>query len=175
MTEAEADIATPPANAAQRTVDALAAISVAIAGAALLGLVLVQAWQVFARYVLNDSPPWTAPVTVVLLSTAMSFAAAAGVHGRRHFGFFLLAQSLRPGPKRIVDAIVCLIVATIGAVLAWDGWVLWLDGLGIRMAGAPMPESAGYLPLSLGGGLMAVFALHRLVQVLAARGAEGER
>lgn len=174
MTEAEANTATPPANAAQRTVDALAAISVAIAGTALLGLVLVQAWQVFARYVLNDSPPWTAPVTVVLLSVAMSFAAAAGVHGNRHFGFFLLAQSMQPRMKRVVDAIVCLVVATIGAVLAWGGWVLWLDGLGIRMAGAPLPEGAGYLPLSLGGGLMVVFALHRLVQVLAAHDAQGE-
>ena len=60
-------------------------------------------------------------------------------------------------------------IASIGGVLAWDGWVLWLDGLGIRMAGAPMPESAGYLPLSIGGGLMVVFALHRLARVLSAR------
>lgn len=164
----EASIATPPASRAQKIVDALAAIAVAIAGAALLGLVLVQAWQVVARYVLNDSPPWTAPVTVVLLSVAMSFAAAAGVHGKRHFGFFLLAESLRPGPRRVVDCLVCLVIAAIGAVLAWYGWALWLDGLGIRMAGAPMPESAGYLPLSIGGGLMVVFALHRLVQVATA-------
>lgn len=164
----EASIATPPASRAQKAVDALAATAVAIAGAALLGLVVVQAWQVVARYVLNDSPAWTAPVTVLLLSTAMSFAAAAGVHGNRHFGFFLLAQSLRPRPKRVVDGIVCLVIAVIGAVLACDGWVLWLDGLGIRMAGAPMAESVGYLPLSIGGGLMVVFALHRLVQVATA-------
>lgn len=167
--------AAPPANPFRKAVDALAAISVAVAGAALLGLVLVQAWQVFARYVLNDSPPWTAPVTLVLLSAAMSFGAAAGVHGNRHFGFFLLAQSLRPRAKRVVDAIVCLVVAAIGAVLACDGWLLWRDGLGIRMAGAPLPESAGYLPLSLGGVLMVVFAVDRLAAVLVARGADGER
>ena len=41
----EAAIATlPPAGAMHRSIDALATVSVAIAGTALLGLVLVQAW-----------------------------------------------------------------------------------------------------------------------------------
>ena len=35
-----------------------------------------------------------------------------------------------------------------------------------RIAGAPMPQSIGYLPLSLGGLLMVVFALYRLFLVL---------
>nr|MBP8908295.1 TRAP transporter small permease [Pseudoxanthomonas sp.] len=41
------------------------------AAIALVGLVLVQSWQVFTRYVLNDSPSWTEPVTLLLLATAM--------------------------------------------------------------------------------------------------------
>jgi len=46
--------------------------------------------------------------------------------------------------------------------------VLLFDGLDIRIAGAPMPQSIGYLPLSLGGLLMVVFALYRLFLVLRA-------
>ncbi len=33
-----------------------------VAGVCIVGVVLVQAWQVFARYVLNDSPSWTEPL-----------------------------------------------------------------------------------------------------------------
>jgi TRAP-type C4-dicarboxylate transport system permease small subunit len=142
---------------------ALADAATGVAATALLGLVVVQGWQVFARYVLNDSPSWTEPVTLLLLSTAMSLGAAAGVHGNRHFGFFLLAEAMRPGVRRVVMRLPPLVILAIGATLAWWGMVLLLDGLDVRIAGAPLPQSITYLPLSLGGALMAVFALPRLL------------
>ena len=157
-----------PATPLQRGMDLLSNAAIAIAVAALLGLVIVQGWQVIARYVINDSPSWTEPVTILLLTTAMSLGAAAGVHTNRHFGFFLLADAARPGLKKLLHAISPLVIAAIGAVMAYWGAVLLFDGLGIRIAGAPMPQSTGYLPLSLGGLLMVVFALYRLLLVLRA-------
>jgi TRAP-type C4-dicarboxylate transport system permease small subunit len=166
----EATPAAPPPTVLDRVSDA----SIAIASVALLGLVVVQGWQVFARYVINDSPSWTEPVTIVLLAAAMSFGAASGVHTGRHFGFFLLAQAMGPLQRRIVDTVVNLVVAAIGAVLAGWGAVLLLDGLDIKMAGAPLPQSLPYLPLAVGGALMVVFALARGVAVWNGReGGEG--
>jgi len=156
----------PSPSGAQRVLDLLSGAVTAIAATALIGLVVVQGWQVIARYVLNDSPSWTEPVTLVLLSTAMGLAAAAGVHTNRHFGFFLLAEALGPRSKRLVHAVSPLVIAVIGAAMAYWGWVLLLDGLDIRMAGAPIPQSLPYLPLSVGGLLMVVFALNRLVHAL---------
>ena len=63
--------ATAVASPAQRVLDSIAAVVIAIAAIALVGLVLVQSWQVFTRYVLNDSPSCTEPVTLLLLATAM--------------------------------------------------------------------------------------------------------
>ena len=165
----------------QRVLEKVADMVIYIAVAALLGLVVVQGWQVFARYVINDSPSWTEPVTLLLLSTTMSMGAAAGVYTNRHFGFFLLAEQMHPLVKRLIDALVPLIVGTIGGFLAWWGWVLWLDGLHIKTAGANLPQSVNYLPLSIGGALMAVFALNRLLLSLragagkTANAAEGDR
>ena len=165
----------------QRVLEKVADVVIYIAVAALLGLVVVQGWQVFARYVINDSPSWTEPVTLLLLSTTMSMGAAAGVYTNRHFGFFLLAEQMHPLVKRLIDALVPLIVGTIGGFLAWWGWVLWLDGLHSKTAGANLPQSVNYLPLSIGGALMAVFALNRLLLSLrvgagtAANAAEGDR
>ena len=156
-----------PASPAQRALDRIAGIAIAVAAAALLGLVVVQGWQVFTRYVLNDSPSWTEPVTLLLLATAMSLGAAAGVHTRRHFGFFLLHDHVRPGIRRAIDVLAALIVAVIGMVLAYWSARLLLDGLDIRAAGANLPQSINYLPLSLGGALMALFAAHQLVQAVA--------
>lgn len=144
--------------------EALARGAIGIAGLSLVGVVIVQAWQVVARYVLNDSPGWTEPVAVLLLNTAMSFGAAAAVHGQQHFSFPLLLARLSPGPARIAQALGTLAVAGFGAALAWWGAILLLDGLPVRMAGARLPQSAAFLPMSLGGALIVVFALSRLLR-----------
>ncbi|PPT25244.1 C4-dicarboxylate ABC transporter [Xanthomonas arboricola] len=127
---------------------------------------VVQGWQVFTRYVLNDSPSWTEPVTLLLLSTALSLGAAAGVHTNRHFGFYLLREHVPPLVRRVFDLIRPLMIMSIGAVLAWWSAALLLDGLDIKMAGAQMPQSINYLPLSIGGALMVIFALYKLWRVL---------
>ncbi len=159
-TPVEAPLETPR-RGWRHGLDRLSGVSIAIAAGALLGLVVVQGWQVFARYVINDSPSWTEPATILLLSTAMSFGAASGVHTGRHFGFFLLAEAMQPALRRLVDVVVQAVIVAIGAALAGWGAVLFVDGLDIRMAGAPLPQSAVYLPLALGGALMVVFAIAR--------------
>lgn len=157
------------ASPVQRVMERLANVAIWIAALALLGLVVIQGWQVFARYVLNNSPSWTEPVTLLLLSTAMGMGAAAGVYTNRHFGFVLLAEAMPPHIRRVVDAIAPIVIAVIGAFLAWWGFVLLLDGLDVKMAGAPLPQSIPFLPLCVSGALMVVFALNRLVLILASR------
>lgn len=82
------------------------------------------------------------------------------------------ASSCWPTPsvraRKLLHAVSPLVIAAIGAVMAYWGAVLLLDGLGIKIAGASMPQSIAYLPLSLGGALMVVFALYRLLLVLRA-------
>lgn len=168
MTDPTPTLPTPPA---QRALDRLAGLVIGVSATALVGLVVVQAWQVFTRYVLNDSPSWTEPVTLLLLATAMSFGAAAGVHTNRHFGFYLLAERLPTALRRVLYVARPLLVAAVGAMIAGWAAVLLLDGLDIRIAGAPMPQSINYLPLSLGGALICVFALYKAW--LALRPADG--
>ena len=177
MSETNAETTVDTRSAPQRALDLIAEISIHIAVLALLGLVVVQGWQVFARYVINDSPSWTEPVTLLLLATAMSLGAATGVHTRRHFGFFLLAAHMKPGLRRINEMVCSLVVAVLGVVIAWWAGVLLLDGLDIKTAGANLPQSINYLPLSIGGALMAVFALNQIVQATqpAVEEAEGDR
>lgn len=164
--DVEIDVPAAPTTGWQKQMDRLANLSIGIAASALIGLVLVQGWQVIARYVLNDSPSWTEPLTLLLLSTAMSLGAGAGVHTKRHFGFFLLADALGPRLQKLMHAVSPLVIALIGASIAYWGTILLIDGYGIRAAGAPLPQSINYLPLSIGGALMVVFAINQFVVVL---------
>jgi TRAP-type C4-dicarboxylate transport system permease small subunit len=142
--------------------DKLARLTTWIAGIALVSMAAVQAWQVFARYVLNASPDWTEPVALLLLNTAMMFGAAVGVRAESHFGFFIARDAAPPRIGRLMHAFSRLVIAVVGALLAWWGAVLAADSWEVPMAGARIPEGTFYLPLCLGGALIAVFALNHL-------------
>jgi TRAP-type C4-dicarboxylate transport system permease small subunit len=149
--------------------DRLADAVIVLAALALAALVVVQGWQVFARYVLNASPSWTEPVTMVLLTSAMSFGAAVGVHNDRHFAFTLLADIAPPALRRMLFVLTKLVIALLGAVLAAWSFALFRSGVDVRAAGAPFPETLPYAPVAIGGTLMMIFALARCLPFAAAR------
>ena len=129
-----------------------------IAGLALVAMTLVEFWQVFARYVLNDSPSWTEPVALFAMKCAMMFGAAAGVASESHFGFFLAVQQAPVRLRRVLVAFGRLAVLATGAVLAGWGGMLTRDGWDVPMAGVALPEGLNYLPVAAGGALIALFA-----------------
>ena len=141
----------------------LARCAVAIACVALVAMTLVEAWQVFARYVLNDSPSWTEPIALLLMSAAMMFGAAAGVRDEAHFGFFLLVHVAAPPVRAVLVCVSRVVVISVGALLAYWGGVLLADGWDVRMAGAPLPQGLYFLPICAGGILIALFAIERLL------------
>lgn len=145
--------------------DAIARAALMLAAASLLAIAGVQFWQVFARYVLNDSPGWTEPVALLLMNTAMMCGAAVGVRMDTHFSFTLALDAAAPTAQRLLRALSALVIGAIGAALAWGGARLMLDDWDVAMAGAAIPEGLRYLPLAVGGGVMTLFALERLVDL----------
>jgi TRAP-type C4-dicarboxylate transport system permease small subunit len=144
-----------------RALDVIAQIALVIAGASIVGMAVVEAWQVFARYVLNDSPSWTEPVALLFMSTTMMFGAALGVRADRHFGFFILVESSGPGTRRVLRLFAWLIAAAIGCMLLLWGGEMMIDSWDYSIAGAPLPQGMVYLPLSAGGALITLFALEQ--------------
>ena len=103
---------------ARACLDGLARCAILIASASLIGMALVEGWQVFARYVLNNSPSWTEPVALLLMSTVMMLGAAVGTRNDAHFGFFIAVEAAPPSLRRTLLAIARLIAAAIGLLLA---------------------------------------------------------
>lgn len=142
---------------------ALARLTVAIAAASLCALVAVLAWQVFGRYVLNDSPSWTEPVALTLMGVAALFGAAIAVRMESHFAFPTLVESSPAPVRKALKTLARVISLVFGAALAWFGGFLLIDSWNVPMAGAPLPEGFSHIGLCAGGALIAVFALERLI------------
>ncbi len=153
-----------PESAFERALVPVARASTVLAALGLFGMVITQGWQVLARYALNASPSWTEPLTLICLTTTLAFGAAAGVHARSHFRFPLLVMLLPAAGQRALARLSALIVIAIGLLLAVYGLQLGVDGLDVRLAGAPLPQGSVYFPLALGGALMSLFALPQLLR-----------
>lgn len=143
--------------------DRLAAAALSVAALALVGMTLVQAWQVFARYVLNDAPGWTEPLALILMSVSVMFGAAVAVRAESHFAFLTLQQSTPPPVQKALRALSRVIAAAAGVGLTVYGAILMADDWSVTMPGAPLPAGLRFLALTLGGALIFLFAVERLL------------
>src|SRR5688572_22209838 len=129
-----------------RALDHVARATLTIAGLSIVGMACVEGWQVFARYVLNDSPSWTEPVALLFMSTTMMFGAAIGVRSNRHFDFFILVESSAPATRKALLVFARLVAAAIGLMLAAWGGEMMIDSWDYAIAGAPLPQGLMYAP-----------------------------
>ncbi|NYT31233.1 TRAP transporter small permease [Rhizobium sp. WYCCWR 11128] len=134
-----------------------------LAGTGLVLMTVFVAWQVFCRYVLNDSPSWTEPGSVMLMSWFIFLGAAVGIRENNHLGFDVLLYVLPKSGKRVLRMISDVVILAFGAGMVWYGgalisltWNTTLPSLGISGA-------FDYLPLAGGGVLAVIFSLERIV------------
>ncbi len=154
---------TEPRRGITRALDRLTTGVIGVACVSLVVMALIQAWQVFARYVLNDSPGWTEPLALLLMSVVVMFGAAVAVRRETHFAFQSLQDSL-PRRGRLATLILSrLIAAATGAALMIFGGTLMLDDWSVAMAGAPLPSGLKFAGLCVGGALILLFAVERLL------------
>jgi len=152
------------ARGRRRALDQVAAGALLLAASSLVLLAAVELWQVFARYVLNDSPSWTEPVAVLCMNVAMMLGASVGVHAQRHFGFFILVHASPPPARRMLLAFSRLVQVCAGLMLAGWGARLAIATWDVALAGVALPQGVTYLPLTIGGLLIAGFALDLLLR-----------
>ena len=146
-----------------RALDGLSVAVMGLAGMALVAMALIQAWQVFARYVLNDSPGWTEPLALLLMSFAVMFGASVAVRRETHFAFQTFLHALPERPQWALKSVSRLIAAAAGGALMILGGTLMIDEWPVTMAGAPLPSGLKFAGLCVGGALILLFSIERLL------------
>ncbi|WP_052213536.1 TRAP transporter small permease [Belnapia sp. F-4-1] len=141
--------------------------AILIAGIAMVAMTAVVAWGVFGRFVLNDTPAWAEASALLLMGWVILGAAAAGVREGFHMGFETLRDTLPPGLALAFHIISDLTITVFGAAMAWYGSDLALTVWDATLPTLGLPGTVEYMPITLGGALMALFGLERLVARLA--------
>ena len=133
------------------------------AGAGLLLMTLIIAWQVFARYVLNASPAWAEQLALLLMIWYVMFAAAAGVREGFHIRISVIADAFSGNAKKAVNIVAQSTVAIFGIAMAAWGTELALATWAHVIPTLGLPRGVAYIPIPLSGLLICGFALERIV------------
>ena len=140
------------------------------------GLVLLLAavvWQVFGRYVLNNTPTWAESLALLLVLYVTMLGCAVGVRDAGHIGMELIGPLLPERFHRPFAVLVHVLTLIFGLLMAWNCGVLLLSVASYRIPTLGISESFRYAPLVAAGLLIVLFSVEHIVAL--ARGLDVEK
>ena len=153
--------------AASRVLNVLSAAALYLAGIGLVVMTVIVAYQVFTRYVLNSSPPWTEAASIMIMSWFVFLGAAVGVRENFHMGFDVLLYVLPRGGKPWLRMISDLAIFGFAFGMAHYGGELVMRYWSTRIPVLGLPTAFTYLPIVIAGIMMCLFSLERMLLRLA--------
>lgn len=159
----------PPAVEAgpyTRLCRALSLLSLGLAVVGLIAVVLCVQWQVFGRYVMNDTPTWAEALAMLLVLFVTAFGLAVGVRDAGHIGMESMVALLPDVWRRRVEILIHALVGLFGALMAQGGW-LWASAKwGEKKPMLPVPDGIDYVPLIIAGVLIVLFSIEHIIALL---------
>ncbi len=142
----------------------LAQIGLWVAGSGVVVMTVFIFAQVFVRYVLNSSLPWTEPAAVMIMGWFIFLGAAVGIREGYHLSFDVLLYFLPEGAKPWLFTISDIVVAGFGVGMVKFGAELAAKTAGNKLPSLGISGAFDFLPIVFGGVLLVIFCLERIAR-----------
>ena len=142
---------------------ALAVAGMAVAIVGLWTITLLVAWQVFGRYVMNETPTWAESLTLVLVLYVALIGAAVGVRDAGHIGMESLLVLVSEPVRVKLEIVIYALVGVFGAMMLWYGGGLPAGVLSYKIPTLGISEGFHYAPLMVSGALIALFSVEHVI------------
>ncbi|KQS75301.1 C4-dicarboxylate ABC transporter permease [Rhizobium sp. Leaf384] len=136
-----------------------------LAGLGIIVMTLIIGWQVFGRYVLNDTPSWSEPLSLHLMSWFILLGAAVGVRESVHLGLDLVHHMVSPTIQKIMDQVSLGLITLFGIAMVYYATLLAMGTWSARIPVLGWPGGVDFFPMIAGGALIALFAAERFIDV----------
>lgn len=133
-----------------------------LACACLAGLLGIVVYGVVMRYIFNDEPPYVEQVALLLVISVSMFGAAAGVRDAGHIGLDSLVDRLPVRLQFWCHTAAQILAMAFGLILLAGSVVMGLSTYTNTIPTLGLSEACRYLPVLLGGLLIAVFSFEHL-------------
>ncbi|WP_310218234.1 TRAP transporter small permease [Neorhizobium sp. 2083] len=143
----------------------LSRLSLYIAGLGIIAMTIIVGWQVFGRYILNDSPSWSEPLSLYLMSWFIMLGAAVGVRESVHLGLDIVRYVMPPVIQKTMDLISLGLIVLFGIGMAYYSTLLAMGTWSATIPVLGWPGGTDFFPMIVGGAMISLFALERFVDV----------
>jgi TRAP-type C4-dicarboxylate transport system permease small subunit len=140
----------------------VAKASLMLAVALLVVLILCVQWQVFGRYVLNDTPTWAENLALLLVLFVTAFGLAVGVRDAGHIGLESLVGLLPPHWQRRIELLIHALVGAFGVLMMQGGTTWAMAKWGEKKPMLPVPDGIDYVPIIIAGALVLLFSVEHM-------------
>ena len=141
----------------------LSRLSLALASIGLIAVILCVQWQVFGRYVMNDTPTWAESLALLLVLFVTAFGLAVGVRDAGHIGLESMVALLPDVWQRRIELLIHALVGLFGALMVYGGWVWASAKWGEKKPMMPVPDGIDYVPIIIAGVLIVLFSIEHIL------------
>src|SRR3954447_2093954 len=142
----------------------LSRLCMKLAVAGLFGIVACVVWQVFGRYVLNDTPVWAESTALLLVIWVTMLGAAAGVRDAGHIGMESLVVLLPAGIQRICEIIIHCLTIVFAVTMIVYGWEIMMSVWEYSIPTLHgLSQGIQYIPVVLAGILICLFSTEQII------------
>jgi TRAP-type C4-dicarboxylate transport system permease small subunit len=147
-----------------RYTNVLGRVGLALAGTGVVIMVAIIFLQVIVRYVVHSSVTWTEPGAVMIMGWFIFLGAAVGVREGYHLAFDVLLYFVPHRVKMLFFSISDLVILAFACGMVWFGIQLAAKTAGNTLPSLGISGAYDFLPLVVGGALMALFSIERLAR-----------
>lgn len=144
----------------------LSKISLMLAVVGLITIVLCVQYQVFGRYVLNDTPTWAEALSMLLVLYVTAFGLAVGVRDAGHIGLESIIVLLPEKMRIKLEILIHLLVGSFGALMAQNGYMWTVLKWDDKKPMLPVPSGMDYLPVAIAGVLIVLFSIEHIIALI---------
>lgn len=145
--------------------DWIANAVISLAALALVVLVALMGYQVWGRYVLNDTPTWAENLALLLIVLVVLPVSAVGLRENFHLGITFFIDKLHLHWQRYIEIATAMLLGLFGSAMAYYSVDLVTKTWSRKIPLLGIPQGTKYLPLVICGALIVLFMIERLIKL----------